>query len=102
MKNDTEKSNAPALAVDEGSGSFQALSPFSWPTAEARSRWHGDELIWTINGRDVTDKALRSWCYINLNYPWCYVDVVRQYHVNAWAARNSPNNVHDPRGGEAL
>lgn len=68
---------------------FQSLSPFSYPKAETRSHWAANELIWTINGEQVTDKELRSWCYIHLQYPWCYADVIRQYHCNAWAVRNT-------------
>lgn len=52
------------------------------------SRWEGEELIWTINGEDISDRALRSWCYHNVEGVMRYVDVVRDLHVRAWANRN--------------
>ena len=67
------------------------VHPFSCPTADCRSEWRDKELWWIINGKPVSDAALRSWCYAHLEYPWCYVDVVRAYHVNAWAYDKCPN-----------
>jgi hypothetical protein len=52
------------------------------------SRWEGQgadaQLIWNIEGKEVSDKALRSWCYQNMDYPSKHVDVVRRLHVEAW------------------
>lgn len=59
--------------------------------ATVTSRWAGEELIWTINGRDVTDEALRKWCFHNMGDSYSrYVDVVRKCHTEAWAKANAP------------
>lgn len=75
------------MSIDQD---FQSISPFGLPTASTSSRWVNDQLVWTINGRDIGQLELESWCYVNLNYPWCYVDVVRRYHCDAWASKNAP------------
>ena len=67
---------------------MKTLSPFCYPDAKVSSRWVGESLVWNINGKEISDASLRTWCYINLNYPWCYADVIRQYHVNAYAAHD--------------
>ncbi len=67
-------------------------APFSASTETTKepivlSRWEGQELIWTINGGDVTDRDLRNWCANNMrdSDPSRWVDLVRACHVKAWA-----------------
>lgn len=68
----------------------ERINPFSLPTVPATSRWEGQNLIWTVGGKDVSDSELRSWCQQHLAHPYCYLDaVIRQFHINAWAASHT-------------
>ena len=52
-------------------------------------KWHGSELVWTFaDGRVVSDRALRGWCFQNLSWPWCYPGCITQMHTDAWSAAN--------------
>jgi len=62
-----------------------SICPFSCPTVDYYSEWHDKELWWIIDSKLVSDIELRAWCYRYLNYPWCHVDVIQIYHINAWA-----------------
>lgn len=64
--------------------------PLQLPFALAHSEWRNQNLWWVINGQEISDNDLRKWCHENLEYPWRFVDVVRAYHVNAWAHHNLP------------
>lgn len=54
---------------------------------EARGYWKGDVLWWQIGDEHVSDRDLRTWCWHNMDGISRYVDVVRQYHVDAYAKR---------------
>lgn len=70
------------------------------------SRWVQDQLVWTINGEEVTDADLRRWCGNHMEYPWRHVDIVRRIHVEAYARRNESDPSAPPAPaadqGEAL
>ena len=55
--------------------------------AKVHGFWVGDRLIWQINGEFISDRALRSWCWHNVDGVMRYVDVVRRAHTDAYAAR---------------
>ena len=60
--------------------------------AEARGFWigRGDKqvLCWEIDGEFITDKALRQLVWHNMEGVDRYVDVIRQYQVDAYAKRH--------------
>ncbi len=58
----------------------------------ARGMWAGEDLIWVIRNvryegdvHAVSDKDLRTWCYVNMPYPSNHIHVVQQQHTNAYA-----------------
>lgn len=52
------------------------------------SRWSADgELIWWIEGEEISDSDLRKWCANNMAGPNRYVDVIRECHVRAYSQR---------------
>ena len=60
--------------------------------ADARGFWigRGDKqvLCWQIDGEFITDKALRTWVFRNVDGVMRYVDVIRQCQVDAYANRH--------------
>lgn len=60
---------------------------------EARGVWigRGDKqvLCWLIDGEFISDRALRTWLWHNMEGVGRYVDVIRQCHVDAYATRHS-------------
>lgn len=54
------------------------------------SEWRGQELWWCINGEWLSESALRSWCFHNIeaNHQKYITDCVRHYHVKAYAEGN--------------
>ena len=61
-------------------------------TVKAFGQWVGDEdrveLFWNINGEMVSDKDLRTWCYLNMDYPDKHVGkCVTMRHVIAYHER---------------
>lgn len=56
------------------------------------SRWEGRgedaQLIWNINGEDVSDRDLRGWCFSHLPYPYSLPGCITKLHTDAYAARN--------------
>lgn len=53
----------------------------AWP--RTTSKWDEDRLIWIIEGFEVPDNVLKSWCYHNMGER--YISTVCHKHVVAWA-----------------
>lgn len=74
--------------------SEKKIHPMKCPQAEVKSEWRDQELWWHINGQWVSDRALKVWCRMELDYPWSCIsddDVIRAYHTAAWASVHAPN-----------
>lgn len=54
---------------------------------EARGFWKGDDLWWRIGDEEISDKDLQRWVWQNIDGVMKYVDVIRKFHVDAYANR---------------
>jgi len=71
------------------------INPHGFPECNCIGTWkdvdgfEDQQLIWKINGKEVSDRDIRIWCFEHLDHPWCYVDHLRAHQANAWAAFNT-------------
>lgn len=66
------------------------MNPLLCPDVDVRHAWDGPDLYWLFPHAVISDEIVRSWCKLNLDYPWNkQVDHgVKRYHLNAWAEGN--------------
>lgn len=55
--------------------------------SDVRGFWKGAVLWWRIGDEEICDKDLRTWIWHNLDGIGRYVDVVRQFQIDAYAHR---------------
>ena len=78
-------------ALSEKAATQQPSAPCVARQTLTSSRWSADgELIWWIEGEEISDSDLRKWCANNMAGPNRYVDVIRECHVRAYSQRERP------------
>jgi hypothetical protein len=65
-----EKRRVAEGAEEEGEGFMRRNNGYTPKRAtKCFSEWQGEKLVWCIEGHWISDADLKTWCYLNMDYP---------------------------------